>query len=311
MAGFSTKCPEIALGLSSAVVVLTALLVPLCFNPWGSSAFELPKAVLLCQLVVPAAVVVALTTTNLAFASRNFWRKYLVWLLPVLGMASALILATIFSTNPQISFFGSYQRQHGLLTQSAYLALFVVGVVSLNTQRRLDRLWAALVWGSVPVVVYALLQWLGMDPFRWDVDGSSSIVSTLGRANFLGSYLVLVMPLTAAFWGVQESRTTTRRWLVGLLMLGQFVIIALTLSRSAWIGLATALAVAFALNSHGWHRVFRSKLLLSMILAVCLLSGAVLLASAYGSSNRVAVFGFDLQNRLQDALNLNTRVVPQ
>jgi hypothetical protein len=63
-----------------------------------------------------------------------------------------------------------------------------------------------MVWGSAPVVAHGLVQAAGLDPLDWHTDAASPVLSTLGRANFLGSYLVLVLPLTL------RQALLARRW---------------------------------------------------------------------------------------------------
>ena len=108
-----------------------------------------------------------------------------------------VILATVLSVNPRTSLWGSYERRQGLLTLGAYVALFLLTATGLRTRAQAERLLTAIVWGSAPVIVYALLQAAAVDPLMWRTDAASPVLSTIGRANFLGSYLVLALPLTA------------------------------------------------------------------------------------------------------------------
>jgi hypothetical protein len=79
-----------------------------------------------------------------------------------------------------------------------YVTLFLRVTLVVRTRQHVDLLWRALVWASAPVVLYGLLQALRLDPLAWQSDSSSPILSTVGRSNFLGTYLVLIIPLT---WG--------------------------------------------------------------------------------------------------------------
>ena len=71
---------------------------------------------------------------------------------------------------------------------------------------------------------------------------SRNRLSTLGRANFLGSYLVLVMPLAAVRLPQAAVRLpqaamrllqARRRWPYILLLVGQVACLALTQARAA------------------------------------------------------------------------------
>lgn len=300
------RMQEQATGLGAAIALLVALLLPLCFNPWGYNAFELPKAALLRLMAGIGAVAVAVAFLLSAATPPRRWRRPPAWLLATLGMASVLILATVFSINRLVSLWGSYQRQQGLLTQSAYLALFLVAVASLDTGRRLRRLWAALVGGSAPVVVYGLAQWVGADPWLWQVDASSPIVSTVGRSNFLGSYLVLVIPLTAALALAQESHQTPRRLLLGLLLAGQVAVLALTQARSAWIGLAAAAVTAICLISFPGRRALGLGRPRTGPLLAGLLLATAAMAVGLASGRLAAGTGSELLRPLQSLLDFSS-----
>jgi len=239
---------------SELLWLTVAVAVPLAFNPWGGNAFELPKALLLRALVL----LMGLATLAQAFAAGRRTLQCppapLFW--PVLAFGLALALATLCSTNPRVSLWGSYERQQGLLTLSTYLALFLLTAAGLRTRAQAQRLWMALVWGSAPVVAYGLLQAARLDPLEWHTDAASPVLSTIGRANFLGSYLVLVVPLTAGQVLAIGSTVSLRQLVpLGLLLMAQLTCLALTQARGAWVGMAVA-ALVLALV---WAAVTRNQ----------------------------------------------------
>jgi putative inorganic carbon (HCO3(-)) transporter len=227
-----------------AIWLVAAVGVPLAFNPWGGSAFELPKALLLRALALLAvpAMLLYVWKRNERSSSGLFGSRAAMYLLPILAWTVALVLATVFSVNPRVSLWGAYERQQGLLTRLAYLALFLLVALGLRTWAQAERLLTALIWSSAPVVGYGLLQAVGVDPLGWQTSGASPVLSTLGRANFLGAYLVLVAPLT---WGrlLMEDR---RRWAYAVLLVSQVTCLALTQARGAMVGLGAA-TLAFGL----------------------------------------------------------------
>jgi disulfide bond formation protein DsbB len=100
-----------------------AIAVPLALNPWGRNAFELLKAALLLALALVAGLV-ALVRFIRWSASRVEMPCALPWLVRLaMAFGLALLLATILSVNPRLSLWGSYQRQQGLLTLLAGLAM--------------------------------------------------------------------------------------------------------------------------------------------------------------------------------------------
>jgi O-antigen ligase/cytochrome c-type biogenesis protein CcmH/NrfG len=215
-----------------------ATLTPLVFNPWGMNAFELPKTALLQALTLLMGLAAAAQIIETRDDDKGGLLHYPLTplLLPVSLLGTAYVLATIFSVSPQTSLWGSYERQQGLLTHSAYLALFLFAATHLRAHAQVERLWKALVWGSAPVVAYGLLQVVVPDPLGWQNTGASAVLSTIGRSNFLGSYLVLIVPLTAAL--ITQAR---RRWPHALLLIGQLACLALTQARGAWVGMGAAI----------------------------------------------------------------------
>jgi O-antigen ligase/cytochrome c-type biogenesis protein CcmH/NrfG len=253
-----------------AIWLAAAVAVPVAFNPWGGSGFELPKAALLRALALLMGLAVLVRVIEARGNSRRSAprRPATPLLLPTLSFGLGLALATALSINPRASLWGSHERQQGLLTHGAYLLLFLLTATSLRTRAQAERLWTALVWGSAPVVAYGLLQAAGLDPLDWRTDAASPVLSTVGRANFLGSYLVLVMPLTAR----RALPTRRRRWPYLLLLAGQLVCLALTQARGAWVGLGVAATSGLL----AWAAATRSRRLTAITLALATLAAGFL-----------------------------------
>jgi Tfp pilus assembly protein PilF len=144
-----------------------------------------------------------------------------------------------------------------------------------------ERLLAALVWGSTPVIIYGLLQAAGLDPLEWRTDAASPVLSTIGRANFLGSYLVLVVPLTVA-----RLVLSRRRWSYGLLLTLQLLTLVLAQARGAWVGGG----VAAIIGALGWAVITRDwrPALAALALVVLALGFVALLYYADGFQSSLA-----------------------
>jgi O-antigen ligase/Tfp pilus assembly protein PilF len=257
---------------AEALWLTAAIAVPLAFNPWGGNAFELPKTLLLRAIVLLLGLVTLIRFIEEGRGSTPRSARWLLWLAVALCLAQAA--ATIFSLNPRASLWGSYERQQGWLTLGSYAALFLFTAANLRTRAQAQRLWSALVWGSAPIVVYGLLQAIGIDPFEWRTDAASPVLSTIGRANFLGSYLALVIPLTAG-----RLLSTRRRWPVVLLLLAQLMCLALTQARGAWIGVGVGMLI-FAVV---WALITRNKRLMAIaLIAIGLASSFAILLNVSG-----------------------------
>ena len=215
--------------------LLAAILVPLAVNLWARQPFEPPKAALLRSLTWGMA---GLWLAD-CLPRRDLARNPLLW--PALAVAVMQILATALAVDPGLSLWGSYERAQGALTTLSYVLLFLVVSSRLRTVEQARRLVAAMVITALPLVALGLAQALGWDPFGLITDARSPVYGTLGRSNFLGAYLAMLLPLSLAL-----TLTTRQRKLrlagVGLI-LGEAAVIALTLARGAWLAAGAALAL--------------------------------------------------------------------
>ncbi len=90
----------------------------------------------------------------------------------------------------------------------SYLLLFLVVSARLRTRVQIERLVGVVVATGVPLVCLGVAQALGWQPVPLVSDARSPVYATLGRSNFLGAYLAMVLPLTVVW-----AWTARRRWL--------------------------------------------------------------------------------------------------
>ena len=134
----------------------------------------------------------------------------------VLGAVIAACLAwwaitTMLSVAPLMSVFGSFGRGMGLLTLLSAVILFFVVSAECRSASTVRSLVDVALLGSAPVTLLALGQAFGWDPLPapWDpAVASLTVRSTFGSHIFLGSYLVALIPLTAARleWVLRKRR---------------------------------------------------------------------------------------------------------
>jgi tetratricopeptide (TPR) repeat protein len=116
--------------------------------------------------------------------------------IPVLALAAACTLSSIFSIMPSESWWGSYRRAQGTIAFYCYTLLFLAVLSELRSSAQLRRLQYAIILASLPVSAYPILQFIGSDPIPWTdvVYGRSS--GSMGNPIFMGAYLIMVIPLT-------------------------------------------------------------------------------------------------------------------
>ncbi len=260
--------PEHPLGKwQEAIWLLIALLTPLFVNLWVEQQFEASKVWLLRTLVWTLVVLwvagwlVGLRPRPLPVAIRN--------LLIVLGLT--LSLSTVSSSDTYIAIFGTLDRANGVLTLASYLLLFLCVATRIEASHS-QRLLRVMVLTAVPICLLGLAQAAGWQPLPVFTDARSLLTTTLGRANFTGAYLALLLPLT-----LTAARLATDRWRrngYGALATLELIVIGLTRARAAWIAAVVGLGLLLWLQAApGWSRRARW---LSALAGSVALGGALL-----------------------------------
>lgn len=284
----ATERSDLAGGLDSlceALWLLAAILVPLWVNLWANQPFDPPKATML-RTVAWLLLAVACTDA-LLFPQRQSWRGMRIRPLriPLLLLFLTVSVATLTATDRQLGLMGSYVRAQGALTLLSYPLLFVLVTTRLTTWQRAHRLSRAMIGASALIVILGLLQAIGVGLFGMMTDARSPMIATLGRANFVGSYLALILPLTLAELDIEARRL--HRGALAILALGQVAVITLALARGAWLSALSAVLIYGALRLWPWlHGPQRKALLAATLLGLtaALAIGAFLLLGAQAGS---------------------------
>lgn len=222
--------------------LLAAVLAPLSVNLWANQPFDPAKVALLRTIIW---FMGGLWLSDALLGARDPLRyargKGLLWSLVTLALA--LCAATFLAPDLRLSLFGSYTRAQGLLTQLSYLLLFLIVATRLQYVEQAQRLLAAMVLGAAPLIILGIAQAGGADPLGLVSDARAPVYATLGRANFVGAYVAMLLPLALALLLAVRSRP--QRAALGLLLLGQGLLIALSGARAPLVAAAGGL-LAFA-----------------------------------------------------------------
>ncbi|HEX2171242.1 MAG TPA: tetratricopeptide repeat protein [Dehalococcoidia bacterium] len=245
-----------------------AVVVPFYFNVYSSRVFEPDKLTWLriIALVMSVAWVVWMielgkTLGDLRRDAGRLARDNPL-ALPTLALVIVTLIATVASVFPAVSFWGSYQRMQGTLTFLSYVTVFFLAATHLRSRAQVDRLISVILWASLPIALYGIIQHLRLDPLPWGGDVTARVTANLGNAIFLPAYLIMVVPLTIFRFAttfrdlIRSSRLTgaetvpaTRLWLLslitgsyGALLIVQLAAIVFAQSRGPWLGLAAGLA---------------------------------------------------------------------
>jgi len=158
------------------------------------------------------------------------------------GYFILVFISMFFSIDPMISLVGSVYRHDGFLALIAYSISYLIA----RNAKQIEKYFFPIVsLTSVIVAIYGLLQFYRLDPvplelYRFDWRGLA--FSTMGNPNFLGSYLVLSIPMPIYLYFYKGKKIGLTAYAI------LFLALLTTRTRGAWIGALIALIVFLVLH---------------------------------------------------------------
>jgi len=266
-------------------------LVPIYFGLFfiTENPFELQKMVVFKILFLLLAFL-----SILKFIIESDFKKIVITMskkyfyIPIIILLFSLI-SLLWSIDPWISFFGTADRQLGWLSEFYFFLFFCF--LSLNVVlakdkfKKIDRLIFTALLSSLVVAVYAISQFLGYDFLIWEEPAfiTKRSMSTLGQPNFLGSFLILVIPLAIYF--IKKSSKWCLKILTSLILIIDLIALICSGSRGAWLGLLGASIIAliwFYFKNN--KKIFFSGLALSILCLIILLTGNNVISQRFKSA---------------------------
>ncbi|MBL8792897.1 MAG: O-antigen ligase family protein, partial [Planctomycetia bacterium] len=245
--------------LVPGILLLHLTLSPLIFHRASLEVFEYSKvALLLTTALLLTGCILTAGWGRLSAVLGEITRSPLAAGFLLFALSAACSTAT--SIQPRTSLWGTFESFAGLWTMLAYTVLFLATWLATRTPEAARRLLAGSVAAAAFAAAYAVVQAVGWDPLPWalvsQVGDYDRPFATLGHANFLGAYLVMVVPVVAHFALLAWSR---RHWLsLAVLLLVQALCVCailLAMSRGAWLALICVCGVLAA----GWASSSRQR----------------------------------------------------
>ncbi len=272
--GLGTSCRQEKRGsrlrrrLIALCLFVHLAVVPLIVNPTAIDYWYEPKiiAIYVLLLVVVVCAVLQYRRGLLTIAWRNN-----PLLIPLTAYAVSALISTVCSIAPPLSIFGDMFREEGLLTLWAYVSLPVVYAYCIESNRQLLRLLYAVFVCTALVDIYAFMQYCGYNYTLSPSNLTGPFGSTIGNANFLGKYLVLLLPLNAACFFNAARRAEKLLLLAGLFLSAAALVVSF--SRGSWLGFCCSLA-AFAAAA-GVQTLWRKRKDVLVLIALVLLCAGV------------------------------------
>ena len=114
----------------------------------------------------------------------------------ILLFALAYLISSLFTVTPEATWLGSYQRLQGTYSQYSYMLLGILVLFNLRTRAQLNRLVTFMLFTSLPVALYGIVQAMHLDPLPWAGDTATRVASSMGNAIFVAAWLIMVVPFT-------------------------------------------------------------------------------------------------------------------
>lgn len=215
------------------LILVLIFSMPLVFIPVLRDAFALPKVSLLRIFAVLFAVWLISQVRKIKFNTIN---------LSVAAYLCMRIVATIFSENVVLSWHGRYLYYfEGTLQLISYIVIFLTIQFLLKQDKSFERdIYHAIGYSCGVVGIYGIIQYLGLDPVKWDMyDGV--VISSFGNPSFLAGFLVLCLPVV--YGEYLKADSTKTKILFGVIGILNLVNLMLTGSRAGLLGIAGGMII--------------------------------------------------------------------
>ena len=193
---------------------------------------------------------------------------------PIVASAFAVLLVTVVSADLSpmrvISIEGARPGwdTYALYNVAPYIVMFGLVAARMRTRAQVERLIWAVTGASMLAGLSGIGQHFGIDPFRFYPTLKQQATMTMGNPIFGASWLVMVIPVTLAFWQSRRNEMGgVRHVLLGAAMIAlQVTAFFFTGARGGFLGLGFAFVVfaGVAVWLRGWKALYRPALSLTL-----------------------------------------------
>ncbi|HQK53848.1 MAG TPA: O-antigen ligase family protein [Sedimentibacter sp.] len=244
--------------VAKVTVILALSVIPAVFVPLGGTTdhFYLPKVAAMIILALSFLAVLAINKIRF----KDIVQKDRINI--SLFIYFILLAASVYAAeNKVFAIIGVPGRWEGLLTITLYMFLFITARLYLVPD---EGLFKIILVTAIIVSIYGILQTMNFDPFPRDVlreNWSKRAFSTMGNPNFLGSYIVLIIPTSIYFYIINKNITGLTAYAI------LFYCLLSTGTRGAWLGTIASI-MAFAAIHYMYFRYSKGEFTRYIILLV-------------------------------------------
>ncbi len=252
--------------------VLLVVIPPVIFYRGIYRAFDIAKSATFVWLFTIIGTIIAIMVALYPGETKKLKNPVAY---SILAFDVAIILSTLFSLNPNVSFWGVYERQLGLIvflpiTWMAFLTMIVV-----YNRKSLEFLYDVLIYFGTFNALYGILQMLGADPFWGTGAFGHRAFGFQGNPDFFGPMLVLTAFLTLArsySYLVSGNRNGAIAYFT--MFVAQLIAVIGSMTRGAWVGFATGIIVWIIAT--GLVITGRNKTLFMRVVSIAIIVGIIL-----------------------------------
>lgn len=244
--------------IAKVTVILALSVIPAVFVPLGGTTdhFYLPKVAAMIILALSFLAVLAINKIRF----KDIVQKDRINI--SLFIYFILLAASVYAAeNKVFAIIGVPGRWEGLVTITLYMFLFITARLYLVPD---EGLFKIILVTAIIVSIYGILQTMNFDPFPRDVlreNWSKRAFSTMGNPNFLGSYIVLIIPTSIYFYIIKKNITGLTAYAI------LFYCLLSTGTRGAWLGTIASI-MAFAAIHYMYFRYSKGEFTRYIILIV-------------------------------------------
>lgn len=244
--------------VAKVTVILALSVIPAVFIPLGGTTdhFYLPKVAAMIILALSFLAVLAINKIRF----KDIVQKDRINI--SLFIYFILLAASVYAAeNKVFAIIGVPGRWEGLVTITLYMFLFITARLYLVPD---EGLFKIILVTAIIVSIYGILQTMNFDPFPRDVlreNWSKRAFSTMGNPNFLGSYIVLIIPTSIYFYIINKNITGLTAYAI------LFYCLLSTGTRGAWLGTIASI-MAFAAIHYMYFRYSKGEFTRYIILIV-------------------------------------------
>lgn len=237
------------------------------------------------------------TAAWLALALVNpIYRPRRSWLLAAFAIFVIIIgIADVFGVYPFKSIWSNFERMDGWVTLAHLLLYIVVAVSMLSTEKLWTRLFQTSLGVSILVGGYALLQLLGVASLNQGFSSLARLDATFGNPIYLAGYMLfhvfIAALLLAHMWDKGQGRRVLGIWIYGSLIVFDIIILFLTGTRGAILGLAGGVLLAASLFVLSSNAQYARRIAIGLVMFVLFAVGSIYLVRDQEWAKNAPVLG--------------------